>query len=248
MLEISAEQIRRLEQDLLNFRERAYPFATRFTLTNTAFRAREFAQRNIEDQMVLRRPFAQRSVQVERARTLNVEQQEARVGSTADFMETQEFGGRETGRRHGHPVPTPYSAGQGRRARPRTRVPRRRHRVGSITLGGKRVRPKTPGQRLVLLARSAIESGQRHVFWQQQHGFGPRTGIYYIAGGSLRRSRGWPRGAKMQLVHDMSHGSITIPRNPWLDPAVVDAQRMMPQIYRDALVFQLDRHGIFVDW
>ena len=62
-------------------------------------------------------------------------------------------------------------------------------------------------------------------------------GIYRVTGGK--------RNPKIKLIHDMSKKSVSIPRNPWLAPAVRTVEERVPQFYKDALAFQLKRQGIF---
>lgn len=243
MIDVDVEEIKRMEKDLGVFAKQALPYATRNTINQLAWRGRQYAQANIDRDFVNRNKWTRGSVKVNQTRTLKIDAQESAVGSTEDYMRRQEFGEVITGEgQHGHPIPTGASAGQKGQV-PRTRVPRRKNRMKQIRLGGKKVTAKTPEQRLLLLTREAIESGRRVFFWDGRQ-FGPRTGIYRVKGGSLKRGRGWPRGAKLELMYDLSHDVVNIQATPWLRPAANKAERDAFDIYAKSLQFQMDRHNL----
>ena len=53
------------------------------------------------------------------------------------------------------------------------------------------------------------------------------------------------RGSKIKMVWNLTHRSVTIPRNPWLSPAVDKTKPLVPLFYRKALYNQLQRHRLF---
>ena len=91
MISINDKELKRYERDLKTFASRAYPFATRQTVNAAAFKAQGFARENVSRDMVERNRFTRQSVQVDKAGTLNVRRQAARVGSIAPYMELQEY-------------------------------------------------------------------------------------------------------------------------------------------------------------
>lgn len=246
MFDINDKQLKRFESDLKQFAKQAYPFATRNTLNATAFQAQREWKHEISQNMVQRNRFTQQSIRVEQTRELKVRHQAAVVGSTAPYMDEQEFGGVKRARgKEGVPIPTSYSAGQGQ-ARPRTRLPRAANKLARIRLRkGKRRIAKTPKQRLIFAVQDAVNSGRREIFLDQDNTAGPRTGIYKVIGGKRGKKRGWPSGAKLKMLYDLSDKAVRIPRNPTLAPAVARARRAIPLIYKSQLIQQLQRRGLF---
>jgi hypothetical protein len=233
MLMVDDKQIKRYERDLKAFASRAYPFATRQTVNASAFKAREIAQGNVRANMVTRNKWTERSIQVDKTSTLNVQRQTAIVGSMADYMETQEFGGTEkSSSGKGVAIATSYSAGQ-EGQRPRTRLPRRPNKMAAIQLQKRRKKGTSRVQQNFIAVREAAASGTKFLYLD----LGRRRGIFRVTGGK--------RKPKIKMVHDLTRSSVAIPKNPWLAPAVRDTERYMPEIYRDALVFQLQRNKLF---
>ena len=233
MLKINDRQIREYEGDLKRFKMRAYPFATKATLNNAAWKARGFAQENIRNSMVTRNRFTVNSVLVEQTRTLNVSRQAATVGSIADYMETQEFGKTINRKgKHGVPIATSYSAGQGQNVQPRTRLPRKPNTMQAIQLRKQR-KTGSRKQRNYVAVKLAAESGSKFVFLD----LGRRKGIFRVLGGK--------RKPRVKMVWSMGHRSVVVPANPWLAPAVRSTEQEIPRLYRDALRFQLRKQGLF---
>jgi hypothetical protein len=235
MFSIDTEEIKQFESDLKTYAERSYPFAVRETLKKAAFETRERTQIKIKNQMITRNKFTVNSIQVEKmSNTLRVNQMEAVVGSTAPYMDEQEFGAikSKTGK-HGVDIPTTVASNEGRGAQPRRRKVIKSRRLGSIHLQNKRPTVKSKKQENFLRIQQAVSSGRKFVFLDFQR----HPGIYRVSGGK--------RNAKIDLVHDFSRKSVIIPKNPTLGPATKEVQQQMPRIYREALVFQLKRQGLF---
>lgn len=237
MFDIDDRDIKRMERDLKTFAERSLPFATKNTMNRSAFHAQKLAKADIRRDLTLRNKFTEQSIRVDQTKTLNIRRQEAVVGSTADYMEDQEFGGVKAKRgSEGVPIPTSYAAGQSENAQPRTRMPRKANKMSSIRLKRRQL------ANLIAKVQGAVRSGRRYIF----HEFtDTKVGIFKVVGGSKKTKRGWPKGAKLKMVWDMSRPAIRIPRNPWLSPAVRDTEKIMPLFYRDSLVFQLKKQGLF---
>lgn len=229
MFGVDNRDIRELERDLKTFANRAYPYATRQTLNDTAFQAQRIAREDVRNDMVLRNRFTVQSIQVDQARTLAVSRQAATVGSIADYMEDQEFGATKAK----PAIATSYSAGQGQDAQPRTRLPRKPNKLANIQLQNKRRRGSSRKQRNLIAIKDAAASGNKFVFLD----LGRRKGIFRVTGGK--------RNPKIRMVHDLSNQSVVIPKNPWLKPAFDESLRMLPAFYADALRFQLRRNGLF---
>jgi hypothetical protein len=236
MISLDTKEVKDLADDLRKLNERGLAFASRETLNQTAWKARQQAQTIIERKMTQRNRWTKGSVRVEKARSLRISAQEAAVGSTESYMETQEFGGTERARgKHGVPIPTSYSAGQ-MGAKPRTRLPRRANRLPNIKLKRSKTRRMSRAQRLAATVRQAVAGGQKYVFLD----FGRHKGIVKVLGGG-RRLKSGRSSAKLRMVQDLTERSVRIPATPWLRPAVNLASLRVDDFYRRALLFQLRR-------
>ena len=234
MIKINDEEIKQFESDLKTFASRAYPFATKSTINRAAFETRKEWQGNIREEMVERNKFTVGSIRVEMARTLNVSRQAATAGSIAPYMEVQEFGGTKTKRgKQGVSIPTSVSSGEGEGSQPRQRLPRVPNRLANIRLSRKSPRARSRKQENFLRIQNAVKTGRKFIFLDLQR----HPGIYKVTGGA--------RNPKIKLMHDMSKKSVSIPRNPTLAPAVRTVEERVPQFYKEALVFQLKRQGLF---
>ena len=240
MINVDTLEIDELEKELKTYANRAFPFATKNTLNSAAFKARELIQKDIRVKMVTRNNFTERSILVDQSRTLNVDRQSATVGSTVDYMETQEFGGtKRAGGSEGVPIPTSYSAGQGEQ-QPRTKLPRK---PNNIRLRGRTRKARNRKQALLFKMQDAVTSGKRFIF--HDFGGGKKKGIFRVVGGSRNFKRGMPRGAKLRMVYDLSEKIVNIPKTPTFKPAVATTQILIPGMYRKAIEFQVRRYGLF---
>lgn len=230
MMNFDDKQLKEYEAELKTFGARAFPFATKQTINSAAFRTRELTQQNIRNNMTTRNKFTERSIRVVQAKTLNVRKQEAIVGSLADYMELQEFGGVKTRKgQKGVPLATAYAAGQ---KGERTRLPRGGNKLAKIQLKNRRTPGKSRKARNVALVKQAAASKNRYIYMD----LGRRRGIFRVTGG-MRKPR-------VQMVWDLTHNSVYIPATPTLKPATDDALKLMPAMYFKAIKFQLDRHNL----
>ena len=153
------------------------------------------------------------------------------MGTIADYLEVQEFGGTKLKRGSvGVAIPTSYAAGQALGSQPRIRLARRANQLKAIRLKRSRKRGSNRKQRNI----AAIRSGQKFVFLD----LGRRQGIFRVLGGK--------RKPRIKMVWDMTQQAVVIPRNPWLQPATRRVEKVLPRLYREALRFQLRRHRLFV--
>lgn len=242
MITVDMQQLKELERDLKTFARRAYPFATKSTINGAAFTTQKVARRDINVKMITRNKFTEQSVRVEQTRTLNVNSQAAVVGSIADYMADQEFGGftQKTGK-EGVAIPTSFSAGQGKQ-QPRTKLPRKANQLANIRLKqSKKRRPKNRRQAVVFAIQDAVNTSNRYIYLELSNN---TKGIFKVTGGRRGIKRG-TGGARIKMVYDLSRMVTPIPRNPWLKPAVDHVQQQMPAIYFKALTFQAKRLGLF---
>ena len=236
MFSIENDQIKKLEADLKQFRNRAFPFATRKTLNDVGFAQKRIIQADLNDKFILRNNYTRQSIRVDRAQTLSVARQSTIVGSVASYMDEQEFGGlkRKSGK-HGVAIPTSYSAGQAMGAKPRTRRISKRNLLRNVKLSSRRKRGVSKQQHNLIKIREAKSKGEKFVYLELQGG-GRRRGIFRVLGSK--------RKPKIKMLYDLSKNSVEIPKDPTFQPAFEEAKRMLPAFYADALRFQLRRHKI----
>ena len=240
LFDIDDTEIRNLEKDLRTFAARAFPFAVRDALNRAVFGSQAEIRQELKRRMVLRNKWTQGSIRVDTAKGTRVERFAAAVGSVEEYMADQEEGFARKGRKHGVAIPTSYSAGQ-MGARPRTRRPRKANRMASIAITKHRLLGGNDKQRNVVSVLEAIKSGNRFVFLRFNSG---RKGIFKVVGGNRRQGRGWPKGAKLRMVWDLSSRTVHTKAHKWLDPKVDDMVRKMPELYRRALKEQLRRQAL----
>lgn len=245
MIKVEMKEIKQLEADLGRAAKTAIPIANRSALTSGAFNAREEMQKNIREDLINRNKFTERSVRVEKATGMRIKDHEAVVGSIADYMPDQEFGGVKS-RKGAKSVskPTSSASGEGLSAKPRTRLPRKPNKLANIRLNRRRGRAVSKKQEIVIKVRHAVQSGKR-VFY---HDFGGsrKRGIFRVVGGRKgRRNRGRVRGAQIRMIHDMTQSRVKIPKTPTLKPAIDKTRPKMGRIYIKALQYQINRQKLF---
>ena len=223
MFQVNDKDVKKLERKLRDINERAIPFATRATINEMAFGSQALARTEIQAKMTLRNKYTVSSVRVDQARGLNIASQVAKMGSIADYMDEQEFGGskgRKSGRAVG--IPTSFAAGQ-RGARPRTRLPRKAFQMAQIMLrrGGKRG-ANAKQQNAINIATSL--GGFTYL------DLGKRKGIFKI-----------DKKGRPTMVHDLSRASVRIPATKWMKPSVDAIINRRGEFYAKALNFQLSR-------
>ena len=225
MFEVNTKDLHRLERRLEVLNSRGLPYATRQVVNDLAFESRTVARDQLPTRMVLRNKHAINSIQVTKETSLNISQQAAYVGSTADYMATQETGGTKT-KKSGSAlsIPTTTAAGQGRNAKPRTRLPRAALKMGAIHL--KRVAASRNAKNRKQRNAIAMATSDEYVFLD----LGRRKGIF-------RKDK----GGGVTMLHDLTRAAVRIPKNEWLKPATEAAERKLPGFYKRALDFQLRR-------
>lgn len=236
MIRFDDSNIRRLERDLKTFSAKSLPFAVRNGLTAQASAGKRLWGDEIREGMINRNKFtAGPAIRFERARGLRVDSMESRVGSIADYMDEQEFGGTVSkSGKHGVPIATPYAAGHAMDSRPRKRAVRRPNWQTRIEINKKRkVRGSKKKQNFVAI-REAAKSGRGFVYLELNHN---RKGIYKVMGG--------PNRAKIRKVWDLSRPAVRIPAKPTLRPTLKQVEKRAPALYRAALLQQLKRHRLF---
>lgn len=244
MFKIDLSDVEEYEDHLKTFAKRAYPFATKATLNTSAFKARSTSQDRIKRTMTTRNAFTVKSIQVDQARTLRVSRQAAIVGSTAPYMEDQEFGGTVTKRgRYGAVIPTSWAAGQGMHTQPRTKLPRGANKLANIRLAKKIRGGKTSSKRQDAFLRGLLAANVGNKFVFMPKSSTSHAAIFRVWG--RRKVRGRYTGIKLKMAYSLRPGGVRVPKNPWLAPSVKEVEALMPEVYSEALRFQLQRHGLF---
>ena len=223
-LSVDDRQIRKLVKHLEATRRKALPYATREYVNSAAFLTRDLYIKRASESMKLRSPWTKRSIQVDKAATLEIAQQVARVGSVADYMATQEEGATlsKKGKRG---VPIPAAAPSRRKNRGRTPSG---NRLSAIQLAAQRVtgiRQKRNAAAIAIASRR----GGGVVFLD----LGRNKGLYRVSGTK--------RGIRIRKVWDLSKPSVMVPRNPMMREALVEVTPQLPRLAVRALEYQLKR-------
>lgn len=219
-------ELKRFEKDLIKLNKRGVPFAVRSYLNDLAFTSRSEWQGEARKSMTLRSRFTENSIRVDKAKGYNMMSMKSVVGSTADYMETQEEGDTER-KRGSHGVPIP-AAPAGKRGPARKRTSKRKQ-LAMIKVQTSQNQGSARGIRLQALFRIA-KGGGGYAFMKLRSG---HAGIYHVR-----------QGAKKLLVRkvwDLTKASVKIPENPMMRPAVARTQGRSNEFWKKALKFQLDR-------
>lgn len=229
---------KRLVQELEYLNQRALPHANKRFVNDAAFAVMREARQGVRETMTLRNKWTERSIQVERSRTLDMRRQGATVGSTEEYMLDQEFGTTKIkGGREGVILPTSWSAGQ-QGAKPRSRLPRRPNAMKNIKLKHRKLRGVGKRQKNALLVKQAVETKDRFIFMD----LGRRKGIFKVLGGRKKNPSGHVRGARVKMVHDMTRASVRVPPTPWLNPAIDRVLPKMPRMFTKRLIEQIRKN------
>lgn len=225
MIKADTSQALALARKLEAVRKTAVPYATRQTLNDNAFLARRLAITTIENEFTIRNKWTARRVNVERAKSLVIRDQQAATGSPEAYLERQEYGGLNR-----TPTPTPVAAGQPQGTRKRTRVVTKRNRTPNL-----KARKVAQGVPLVGRVRDALNHKERVVLVRE--GEGARPGVYRLKGGTAKR----PERAQLQLVQAHNKRPTRTKPTHWLRRSALEAAKSGYTHYAKALQFQLDR-------
>ena len=227
-IDVDLREMRRFEKDLGNFKNTAFPYATRAYVNTQAFDSRILWKQALPSKMKLRSKFTVNSILVEKTTSLDTNRQQSSVGSIADYMIDQELG--DTQSKQGkHGVPIPGAAPGKRKSRGRMSKGKQLKAINLMpSVKGHRSR-----QIAVALAMAAKRGGPQYAFLKMKKG---RQGIYLIDPSKKRLG--------VKKVWDLSKSSVRIPRNPTMQPSVARMTNKLDGMWRDALLYQLQRHKI----
>lgn len=226
-VQVKAETARGFEAELRRLRVQAIPYAVRDALNTTAFEARGEWVRVMRARFTLRNRFTENSARVTKAKGLSLATMASTLGSTAPYMAVQERGGTKARRgKHGVAIPTASASGQGAKAK-RTRPIRRGNYLGAL-----QVAKRVPGHRFKKNA-AAIAMAKRN------------GGVAYVETPKVKglfRIKGSAKRPKLQMLYDLSHGSVRTPASKTLGASVDWVRSRAPAIAVSAFQKQIMRH------
>lgn len=241
MFTIDVKDIKKFERQILTFKEKALPHATKATINNAVYKAQQEARKEVKSTMILRNAFTIQSIQYDKATSLDINSQVAIVGSTQKYMSDQELGAtKEKTGKEGVSIPSPYSSGES--GLPRKRLPRSANAMKNIELMKGKKKGVNLRQRNFVAIKLAVQKKSRFVFLQ----LGKQKGIFRVMGGSMRGKK-YQRPKELKKVHDLTHDSVKIPVNKWLYPSVMRVKALMPEIYVNELWKQIKKYNLFKD-
>lgn len=226
MIKVDLRNTAWLARDLKNLRKSALPYAQKNAVNEAAFEGRKLWQEELQSSFTLRNKFTERSIRVDKARSLH--NPEAKLGSVASYMDEQEEGTTLTKTsKHGIPIPTAASSGEGK-AKIRKRVVRRANRLTNIKFSSRI--GNSPKQKNAIAISQAIRTKTKFAFLETSR----RKGIFRVTGRL--------KNPKITMLHDLTRSSVRIPSTPTLSRTLDRLDTRMDGIYRKALLFQLSRH------
>lgn len=231
MITLKFKGLKEALRDLKRLREQAVPYAIRDALTSAAFETRREWSANIQRTFTTRNTFtARKALEVRKATGTNVGSMRAVVGSTADYMATQEQGGTVRGLSGHRPIPGPAAAGQAPGGK-RTKLVRSNNRLRVIA-AAKPTAGKSKAQRNAIALRLAQAQRKRYAVLERENG---GKGLFSIVGRKKITTR---------LIWDLSRSSARVPPHPTLEPAMRAVGQRFERIAIDAVTKQFRRHHL----
>lgn len=223
-------EVKRLEYDLDKLAHKALPYAVKDALNATAFEGRKVWHKAMQREFTIRNKYTLRSVRIDKATVGGrIDSMESVLGSTADYMASQELGTREYGKTASKPIPTRAAAGQSG-AGERTKRVQRSKMLQTIKVA-KRARYGPRKQRNAIAIGRAVR-GNKFAIIETKHG----DAIVRVTG----RKR-----VKLRMVWNLFNRSVPVPKSPTLQRTLRVMERRMPGIAVEALKKQLDRQRLF---
>lgn len=227
---IDTRDFGKLHAELEKFRKTALPYAQRNALNDCAFELRKQWQSEIKRAFVIRSPFTERSIRVDKATGLDTRTMKSVTGSVASYMGDQEEGATVHGRGKHKAIPGPAAGGQPAGSGVRTSLVRARYRVGAITVGHPSLAKYGRRRQNAVVMAIAIRKGERFAILNRIKG---GKGIFEV--------RGLKRTGKTKLIWDLSRGSVHVKPTPTMHRAAVVCAPRFQRIVESSLLAQLKR-------
>ena len=229
-LEVQSNDLDVLLGKLERVRLQAVPFAVRDSLNAGAFLTKREWTGEIHRRLTVRNTWTARGIRTQNARGQDIGRMEAIVGSVRSYMSKLEEGGTVADSR-GVPIHTSVASGEGRGARPRTKVVRPSNRLNKIQRykgsGG------TQRQKNADAVRQAQRGGGRSKIAYME--VGARKGLYKVSGSK--------RNPQIDLIIDLSRLSTDVPAHPTLEPTLDRVNPRLATLHALSIVRQLRRAG-----
>ncbi len=220
---------KRMVADLAKMRTKAVPYALRNALNQAAFETRTIWQREIKATFVTRNAYTERSVRVEQASITNLV---AKVGSVADYMDTQEEGGTVKGKSgHIKAIPTAKAAGQS--GGTRTALVRSRFYLGAIQVAHPALRGGRRQQNAIAIA-VARKQGKKVALLTRPSG---AKGLFLLGAGTKRK-------LNTRLLWDVSRGSVRVHAQPTLERSLAMVKPKLEHMMQASITQQMQRYNI----
>lgn len=221
---MQGKELRQLDRGLKDFAGKQYPIVNGMALNRSAFETRKEYIRIVERRFTLRNKGTVKSIQFRKVQGLNPNTQESVVGSTMDYMASQEFGDTKTTRgKKGLGIPTTTASNESAGARPRKKPVSKPRRLSTIRLSKSTVKARSRSHHVFLTVRAAAaKKSGAFVYLPIQD----TKGIYRVTGKGKK--------AKIKMVYSLSKKSIPVEKRPSLFPAVNNIIPQMPRFYIEA--------------
>jgi hypothetical protein len=226
MITVELKGDKRMLADLAKMRAKAIPYAIKNALNTAAFETRTIWQREIRSTFTNRNTYTANSVRVEQASNTNLV---AKVGSVADYMDTQEEGGTVKGK-SGHIKAIPTAKARGGAD---TALVRSRFYLGAIQVakaaghGGRR-------QRNAIAIAVARKQGKKVALLTRPSG---AKGLFLLGAGTKRK-------LNTRLLWDVSRGSVKVKRAPTLERSLAHVKPKLEHMMAASLTQQMQRFSI----
>lgn len=229
MITVELKGDKRMLADMAKMRAKAVPYAIKNALNTAAFETRSIWQRELKSTFTNRNTFTVNSVRVEQATTTKLE---ARTGTVAPWLKTQEEGGTVHAKRRVVAIPGPSAAGQAAGSGKRTRLVAGRFKLGAVQVphpsahGGRR-------QQNAIAIAVARKQGKTVVLLSRPRG---GKGLFSISGGK--------RKLKTRLLYDVSRGSVRVKPEPTLERSIAQVKPKLEHMMQASMTQQMQRFSI----
>lgn len=226
MITVELKGVKEMLRDLQKMRAKAIPYAIRNALNVAAFETRSIWQREIKSVFTNRNTYTARSIRVEQASTTRLE---AKVGSVADYMNTQEQGGVVKGKT-GHIKAIPMAKARGGA---NTALVRSRFYLGAIQVAHPALRGGRRQQNAIAIA-IARKQGKKVALLTRPSG---AKGLFLLGAGTKRK-------LNTRLLWDVSRGSVRVKPEHTLERSIAAVKPKLEHMMMASLQQQMQRFGV----